>query len=98
MNSSVNKNNIEALKQRLLEPSNIILSYANILNEKSVFQSLDEFEDELNKIIDASQKLIDEINHVVSDNVINLDSNEVLDYQKKNKTRLKKYYQYYSRL
>ena len=50
--SSIDRNNIEALKQRLLEPSNIILSYANILNEKSVSQSLEEFDDELNKIVD----------------------------------------------
>ncbi len=89
MNSSINKNNIEALKQRLLEPSHIILSYTNILNEKSVFQSLDEFEDELNKIINASQKLIDEINQAVSDDVINLESNEVLEYQKKTRHDLR---------
>jgi signal transduction histidine kinase len=87
--SSIDRNNIEALKQRLLEPSNIILSYANILKEKSVSQSLEEFEDELNKIIDASQKLIDEINQAVSDDVLNLESNEVLEYQKKTRHDLR---------
>ena len=87
--SSSDRNNIEALKQRLLEPSSIILSYANILNEKSVSQSLDEFKDELHKIIDGSKKLIDEINHAVSDDVLRLESNEVLEYQKKTRHNLR---------
>lgn len=87
--SSIDRNNIEALKQRLLEPSSIILSYANILNEKSVSQSLDEFKDELHKIIDGSKKLIDEINHAVSDDVLRLESNEVLEYQKKTRHNLR---------
>lgn len=89
MNSSIDKNNIEALKQRLLEPSNIILSYSNILSEKTVYESLQSFDDELDKIVSASQQLIKEINRSISDEVLKLKDDQILEFQKKTRHDLR---------
>jgi len=80
------KNQLESLKQRLLEPANIILSYSSVLKQKSVLESLHDFEDELFKIINASNQLIEEINKVVSDKILELSEDQIPDFQKKNTT------------
>ena len=89
LQSKVTKTNLETLKQRLLEPANIILSYTNILNEPKVYQSLLEFEDEIVKIINSSNQLIDEINKTISDEILNLKEYEILEFQKKTRHDLR---------
>ena len=85
LNSNINTSQIEALKQRLLEPANIILSYANILRENKTYQSLIDFEEELSKILSSSDQLLEEIEKATTN--LQLNENEIQDYQKKNKTR-----------
>ena len=86
---TLSKNNLESLKQRLLEPANIILSYTNVFKEKHVLESLLEFEDELYKVIDASNQLIKEIEKAISDDVLNLPESEILNFQKKTRHDLR---------
>lgn len=83
------KNQLESLKQRLLEPANIILSYSGVLKQKSVLESLHDFEDELFKIINASNQLIEEIDKVVSDKILELSEDQIPDFQKKTRHDLR---------
>lgn len=83
------KNQLESLKQRLLEPANIILSYSGVLKQKAVLESLHDFEDELFKIINASNQLIEEIDKVVSDKILDLNEDQIPDFQKKTRHDLR---------
>ena len=87
--STINIHQIEALKQRLMEPANIILSYARIISEPGVYQKLEEFDDEINKIVNSSNSLIEEINKVTSDEALNLKDDQVQDFQKKTRHDLR---------
>ena len=87
--STINIHQIEALKQRLLEPANIILSYAKIITEKEVYQKLEEFDDEINKIFNSSNLLIEEINKVTSNEALNTKSDQIHDFQKKTRHDLR---------
>jgi len=87
LNNNVNTSQIQALKQRLLEPANIILSYANILRQNETYQSLIEFEEELGKILASSDQLLNEIEKATTN--VQLNENEIQEYQKKTRHDLR---------
>ena len=86
-NKNIDSNQIEALKQRLLEPANIILSYANILRQNDTYQSLIDFEEELAKILSSSDQLLEEIEKATGN--LNLNEDQIQDYQKKTRHDLR---------